>query len=243
MSTTPITALIAEDLAPAREDLMELLHAYCNQVEIIAWTDSADSILPMVRKMQPQLLFLDLSLGGKQALDILHPAQLPGLSIIVTTGQQQVDKKLVRPETIAFLNKPIDPVELVAAVQKVQSIQASSTPQVLNRIKVSNKDGTHLIPISELNWLEADGNKTLLHLSTSSRAIPTSKTLKSFEFLIDSGPFCRIHNSYLINLEQVSNFQTADGGWVTLSDGAHLSISRQRLPEFLERVNQNVFSV
>ena len=50
-----------------------------------------------------------------------------------------------------------------------------------------------------------------------------------------SGPdFFRVHNSYLINLNQISKFVRGDGGYVVMADGATVSISRSRRQEFME---------
>ena len=237
-----LSAVIAEDLELARQDLEELLQLYCPHINVCAWTKSAEEVLPLLRKHKADVLFLDLSLEGKNAMEVLQPVYLDGTSIIVVTGKEQIEKNVVRPETVAYLTKPIEPTELMAAVQKVKPIEK---PNALfpDRLRIANKSGVHLIDLEDLIWLEASGNKTLLHLRTNAEPVTTSKTLKSFESLSSGGDFYRIHHSFLIHLRHVKNYVTSDGGWVTMSDGAHLSISRNRLNGFLEKISHRVLSV
>ena len=53
------------------------------------------------------------------------------------------------------------------------------------------------------------------------------------EALQDCG-FCRIHRSYLINLEYVAKYNKGKGGFITLSSGQELEVSASRKNDFLE---------
>lgn len=63
-----------------------------------------------------------------------------------------------------------------------------------------------------------------------------TKTLKEFEELLDDYNFMRVHNSHLINLNQVVKYTKGEGGVVTLSDGSEVDVSRRKKEEFLERL-------
>jgi len=75
------------------------------------------------------------------------------------------------------------------------------------------------------------GNKTLV----------TSRTLKETEEALQDADFCRIHNSYLVNMKFVERYIRGEGGEVVLTNGKKLAISRIKKQEFLqmfERIRQ-----
>lgn len=239
----PLHAIVVEDIENSRLDLMDMIREYCPEVSVEGWAETGSQALGLLKELSPDIAFLDLSLKGVNIMELLQYTDLSRTSVIIVTGSERVDKKVVRPETVAYLNKPVDPVELMAAVQRVQRKMAlTPKPAEAGRLKISNKDGLYLVELTELVKLVADNNRTLIYTSKHPQPISTSRTLKKFDFLDDRDDFCRIHNSYLINLHCVKKYQVVDGGWVTLSDGSSLSISRNNLPKFLEKVERFVIS-
>jgi two-component system LytT family response regulator len=66
-------------------------------------------------------------------------------------------------------------------------------------------------------------NKTLL----------ISKTLKEAEVALQGGDFCRIHNSYLVNIIYIQKYIRGEGGEVILANGVSLPVSRTRKQDFM----------
>ena len=63
--------------------------------------------------------------------------------------------------------------------------------------------------------------------------IITSKHLKEYENLLSGYDFFRIHKSYLINLREIQKYIRGEGGYLIMSNGASLSVSKQRKEDFL----------
>lgn len=61
-----------------------------------------------------------------------------------------------------------------------------------------------------------------------------SKTLKETEETFQPYGFLRVHHSHLVNLQQVVRYVKSDGGFVEMSDGVQVPISRQRKEQILE---------
>ena len=91
-----------------------------------------------------------------------------------------------------------------------------------------------LIPASIISC-EADDNYTTLHLK-GNKKIVVSSTLKVIEELLEDHSFVRIHRSYLVNLKEIEKYVKADGGYVVMSDGSEILISRNKKEELLKQL-------
>lgn len=232
-----LNAIIIEDFTPARLDLMAMLKEYCPQVKVDSWAENATEAMALLEQKQPDILFLDLTLKGIQIMELLQRGSLKTTSVIIVSGDQRLTADLVRPETVAFLGKPVNPTELIKAVTEAEAhqkrVRKSAQPF---RLKVANKHGQHLLELAHIRKLIAKDNRTLIYTDLEETPLETSKTLKTFDFLDENHGFCRIHHSHLINLRHVRSYHLIDGGRVILSDGSSLSISRSNLDKFLKRI-------
>lgn len=65
------------------------------------------------------------------------------------------------------------------------------------------------IDSNDILYFEADNNSTDIHLNNG-EMITAFKTLKHFETVLPQTQFLRIHNSYIINIDQVSRIHTGN---------------------------------
>ena len=80
--------------------------------------------------------------------------------------------------------------------------------------------------------VKADGPYTRFFLKQADKIV-TSKHLKEYEDLLSGYSFFRIHKSYLVNLQEIQKYIRGDGGHLIMSNGAALSVSKQRKDDFL----------
>lgn len=234
-----LNAIVIEDMEQARQDLIHMIETYCPQVHLMAWADTSSNALALLEEHTPDIAFVDLSMNGIDMMRVLEHQDLHGTALVIVTGNAEVNKNVVRPETVAYLNKPVDPAELITAVHKVQESKTHKSTAAQS-LRVSNKDGTHILSMEEVIRLVARNNRTEVFATGKQESLHVSKTLKTFGFLDDRQDFCRIHHSYIVNLHHVKRYRLLDGGIVTMSDGAHLSISRQNLARFLDKIDRFV---
>jgi DNA-binding LytR/AlgR family response regulator len=48
------------------------------------------------------------------------------------------------------------------------------------------------------------------------------------EILIEFSVFKRVHHSYIVNLNEIAKYVRGEGGYLVMSDGATISVSRSR---------------
>jgi two-component system, LytTR family, response regulator len=92
-----------------------------------------------------------------------------------------------------------------------------------------------LIPVDQVIRCEADDNYSYVYLKNKTK-ITACRTLKEIEEqLEDFGFFIRVHHSYIVNLNEVAKYIRGEGGYVVMSDGATVSVSRSRKDSLLKR--------
>lgn len=120
----------------------------------------------------------------------------------------------------------LDETEVVALNEEkvdenVNDIEVKSTTVVPEKpTVVVNQDQSLVICVksygdyryidsADILYFEADNNSTDIHLNNG-EMITAFKTLKHFETVLPSHQFLRIHNSYIINVNQVSRIHTGN---------------------------------
>ena len=81
----------------------------------------------------------------------------------------------------------------------------------------------------------SEGNYTLLLLKNKQKLI-ASRTLKEIEELLQDYSFARVHHSYLVNLNEVEKYVRGEGGYLLMSDGAAVDVSRSRKEMLLKKL-------
>ncbi|MES1224764.1 MAG: LytTR family DNA-binding domain-containing protein, partial [Bacteroidota bacterium] len=103
-------------------------------------------------------------------------------------------------------------------------------------ICVTHADGFEVLTIGEIMRLEASLNYTNIFLIDKQKIL-VAKTLKEFENMLSEYDFFRVHNSHLVNLHYVSNYNKGKGSsYITLSDGTSIEVSVRRKEEFIEKI-------
>ncbi len=237
-----IKAILIDDEVHCLDTLSILLDDFCKDVEIIAQCKSAKEGLMAIEKYGPDLVFLDIEMPVMNGFDLLGQFKKIPFSVIFTTGYDQYAIKAIRFSALDYLLKPIDPKDLVAAIQKVAFRKQLPSPeqfQILldkiqnhhngfGKIAVPTSDGFELIPGDDIISCEADDNYTHFHLKNQKK-VTACRTLKEVEESLGSfSHFVRVHHSHLVNLNEVAKYMRGEGGYLMMSNGSTVNVSRSR---------------
>ncbi len=247
-----IKAIIIDDEFSNRDVLKMLLDKHCKNVDILTMADSLPTGLAALKKYRQELdlIFLDIEMPSGSGFELLEQSGDIDFHIIFTTAYDQYAIKAFKYAALDYLLKPIDPAELVKAVDKVeQRIREKYPDQTfinlkelaylnhkLNRIALPTANGLKFVGVDELIRCEAEGSYTKVHLNDGTDLL-VSKVLKDFEELLAELSFFRIHNSDLVNLAHVKEYVRNSGGSVIMSDGSEIMISKRRKDAFLKKLN------
>lgn len=237
-----IKAIIIDDEVHCLDTLNMVITDYCPQVEIVGQCMSAKQGMEAITKHHPSLVFLDIEMPVMNGFDFLEQFKQIPFSVIFTTSYDQYAIKAIRFSALDYLLKPIDPKELITAVQKIETqkyLPLSEQFQMLmsqikhngggyNKVAIPTSEGFELIPTDQLVRCESEDNYTHIYLKNN-RKIIACRTLKEIEEqLINFSSFIRVHHSHIVNLNEVHKYIRGEGGYLIMSDNTIVNVSRSR---------------
>lgn len=236
-----ITAIIVDDETDCCESLVMLLERYCPEVKVLDICYSADTAIQSINEHPPQILFLDIEMPFMNGFQLLEKLEQINFKLIFTTSYDQYAIKAIRFSALDYLLKPIDREELQKAVQKAAQYNQHPLPQQLDillqklrnpsipikKIAIPTMEGFQLLAAESIISCESESNYTHLFLKNKQKVI-ASRSLKEIEEMLEDYPFIRIHNSYIVNLNEVEKYIKGEGGYLIMSDGSTINVSRSR---------------
>ncbi|HEU4717302.1 MAG TPA: LytTR family DNA-binding domain-containing protein [Bacteroidia bacterium] len=237
----PVRVLIVDDEADAVAGLRTMLRDFCTGVEVVGESSSAIEGVKLIRRLQPDAVFLDVEMPGGDGfslIDSLDKANRP--AIIFTTAHREYAISALREQAFDYLLKPVDIDELQNAVEKAKNFLASRNSRELQpgeeqRMRVSTPEGIVFIPLSEIIHIEASGRYSIVH-SVHAGSHTVTRNIGEYEEELTGSGFFRVHKSHLVNCRHALRISSADGGFLELSNGRSIEISRRKKSEFMLRM-------
>jgi two-component system LytT family response regulator len=244
-----ITATIVDDEPLCCESLATLLERYCPAVKVLDICYSAPAALKSIQEHPPQILFLDIEMPQMNGFELLEKIPEITFELIFTTSYDQYAIKAIQFSALDYLLKPIEREELQKAVQKaLQRMQHPLPDQIeillqkfhhptitLNKVAIPTMEGLQMVFVESVISCKADSNYTILHLKDKQK-ITASRTLKEIEEMLEDYSFARVHHSWIVNLNEVEKYVKGEGGYLIMSDGSTIDVSRNRKELLLKKL-------
>lgn len=94
----------------------------------------------------------------------------------------------------------------------------------------------HVVEIDQILRLESTGNYTQFYFTDGTKLLVT-KTLKEYDKMLAENGFIRVHQSHLINLEQVKEYVKVDGGYIVMKDKSKIPVSVRKRPLVVKAIS------
>ena len=243
-----LKAIIVDDEPYCCESLIALLEDNID-ISVVGVCHNGIEALSAIKTHSPDIVFLDVEMPKMNGFEMLEKLNQVNFEIIFTTSYDQYALKAIRFSAIDYLLKPIDSEELHKAVQKVinrnqkpisqqleillQRVHQPSTP--INKIAMPTMEGLQMIPVESIISCESDSNYTVLQLKNNKKLI-VSRTLKEIEELLEEHSFVRVHRCYLANLNEVEKYVKGEGGYLVMSDGSSIDVSRNKKEMLMKKL-------
>lgn len=240
-----MVALIVEDDPNSREILRAMLASGHPELTQVHHASNVKDAMAAIETHRPAVVFLDVELPDGTGFDLLDKVIFRDFKVIFTTAFDFYAVRAFKVNATDYLLKPFSPDELDEAVAKAlrQPLAAFDTPSVRHLLDfmkggVSKKialpmlHGFEYVEIGTVIRCQAEGNYTRIILKGGIAHL-VSRTLKTYEQLLVPEGFFRVHSAHLINLNEVRSYRKGEGGYVTMSDGITVDVSRNRKHEFL----------
>jgi len=253
-------AVIVDDEELARQVLREFLAAH-PEIEVAAECANGFEAVKSVAELKPELVFLDVQMPKLDGFEVLELIGT-GAAVVFVTAHDNYAIRAFEVHAVDYLLKPFGADRFEAALTRAKErlggkttgapsssarpapspseLAAAARPpaQYLDRIPVRDGTRVFIIPISKLDYAEAQDD--YVALCSEGKKHLKQQTISSLEAALDPSRFLRIHRSYIVNLERVARIEPygKDSHVAVLHNGTQLPVSRAgyaRLKEFLDR--------
>lgn len=243
-----IRTILIDDEQNSLSSLEILLGEYCPEVNILDKCNTAQAGIASVTRNLPDLIFLDIEMPVLNGFDLLEQIKHHSAAVIFTTAYHHYAIKAIRYSAIDYLLKPVDPRELIQAVQRYTNQNSrpaleqfqflidklSQKEHTHKKMAIPNMEGFKLVSVEDIIRCEADDNYTHIFLKNKLK-ITASRTLKEIQLVLEEyDMFIRVHHSSLVNLNEISQYIRGEGGYVIMNDGSHINVSRNKKEALLK---------
>jgi two-component system LytT family response regulator len=247
-----IKAIIIDDEAHCRKTLWMLLKEYCPDVQVAEQCPEAESGLAAIQRLKPDLVFLDIEMPNMNGFEMLEKLPEIHFEIIFTTSYDQYAIKAIRFSALDYLLKPVEPDELQRAVQKVSQRLNYPLPQQMEillqklhqpaspvqKIALPTMEGLQMVAVSSIISCASDSNYTTFLLKNNQKLV-ASRPLKEIEELLEEYSFLRVHNSHVINLNEIDKYIKGEGGYLVMTDGSTIDVNNNKKDILLNKLRPN----
>jgi two-component system LytT family response regulator len=244
----PLRVLIVDDEEPARRLLAELLGGE-EEVVVVGQCRNGFEAVQAIQGQSPDLVLLDVQMPKLDGFEVLALLETPPVVIFVTAFDQYAVRAF-EVHAVDYLLKPVSGERLHAALERArQRLAAGEGPPAagalartargdgpLERVLVRDGEKVHVVPVSRIDYFEAQGDVVVLRVGEA--RLRKATTLGELETELDPARFLRVHRSYVLNLDRLAGLElyAKDSRVAVLKDGSRIPVSRAgyaRLRELL----------
>ena len=222
-----IRTIIADDEPLALERLGFLLNDIAG-VEVVGTASNGNEAAERIEALSPDLVFLDIQMpeqnGLRVAGNLASEEERP--EVIFVTAFEQYAADAFEVDAADYLLKPVRFDRLWQAIERAKRRKylrelakreeaaadvavAESKSSHDDGIWVNTRRGAIFVPISTIDWIEAQRDYVMLHTATRSHIIRMS--MRALEEMLDPGELMRVHRSAFARPAMLSKFSGREG--------------------------------
>lgn len=239
-------ALLVDDERLARNELRRLLDNF-PKINIVGEAANADEATVLIDELQPDLLFLDIQMPGKNGFELLQSLEGHVPEVIFTTAYDEYAIKAFEFNALDYLLKPVELHRLTEAIQRVEeelhhheqekkNKEEGTSKLLTENDQVFVKDGEKcwFVKLGKVRLFESMGNYVRLHFDDQKPLV--LKSLNALEDRLDPKTYFRANRKHIINLNWIDKIEPwfSGGLLVTLRGSDRIEISRRQAIRFKE---------
>jgi two-component system LytT family response regulator len=254
----PLRILIVDDDPIARRGIRRML-PNGDSALVVGECENAAQAIDAVGKLSPEVVLLDIEMPGDDGFavaDRLQAADAP--YVIFVTAYDRYAVEAFKKKALDYVLKPVAPERLGEALDRARAQRDARRMLIwANRMRAAGADAgagvpsEHLneilvrvamrevvIPVGDIDWIEADSYYARLHVA--GREYLLREPLHLLERRLDPLHFVRVHRSAIVNVKRVREVRYERTGEriIVLTTGARVRVSRNRWRWFSEQLRE-----
>jgi two-component system LytT family response regulator len=246
-----VNTLIVEDNEFSMQQLLDVLAKYCPAINVVDKCKTGVAAAKAIKKHSPQLVLLDVELPDMTSVEMLKTLPAINFDIIFITAHDQYALPAIKFAALDYLLKPVDPLEVVAAINKavdknkerhlndkLQQLMAylDGRMEPLANLGVPTMEGMVFVKVADILRCEGLDKYTKI-FTVDGKYNMSSRNLGEFEDLLGNAGFVRVHKSHIVSVQHIVKYIKGEGGQVVMADGSVISVSRRSKNALLGKVS------
>ncbi|GGD73263.1 LytR/AlgR family response regulator transcription factor [Lacimicrobium alkaliphilum] len=231
-----LKAYIVDDEKPAITKL-EMQLSPLDRVSVVGASQSPSSAIKEIKKLQPDVVFLDINMAELNGFDII-PFLPQQTYVVFTTASEKHAIQAFEKSAVDYLLKPFNTDRLIKAIDKVEYAKSGAQEKdqqnelvaEYSQDKLISKQGDRIffVRLEEIYYFKSTQGTVYGH--TENKAYPFSTSLEKLQAELNPQDFLRFHRSFLINVNHIKEVQRWFGGklLVIMADSNLTEISSSR---------------
>ncbi|MBU2494589.1 MAG: LytTR family transcriptional regulator DNA-binding domain-containing protein [Bacteroidetes bacterium] len=223
-----------------------------DKVELIAECRNGFDGLKTISELNPDIVFLDIQMPKINGFEMLELIDDPPV-IVFTTAFDQYALKAFEVNATDYLLKPFSESRFLEALEKakkllkeknkadekIESLEKynENNSECIERIVVKNGQKIIIIPVDDVDYIEAQDDYVMLH--SSKGKFLKQKTMKYFDEHLDANNFMRVHRSYIVKINSIQQIELfeKESYKIILKDGKNIPVSKSGYSKLKEIFN------
>jgi two-component system LytT family response regulator len=242
----PIRVIITDDEEHNRAILKQTLSEF-PEIEIVSICKDGFETVASVQQSKPDLLFLDINMPRLSGFDVLELLGNNAPPVVFVTAYDEHALRAFETSAIDYVLKPITKERLQKAIDKYTKTRGQTATDYIPFIdtqrtqsapiaRILIKDGSEIfiVPVNEITYLKAEDD--YVSIVTERKLYLKQDRLSFLESILDKSIFCRIHRSYILNINFLLKLENLgkESYKAILKTGASIPVSSTGFRELMK---------
>jgi two-component system response regulator LytT len=217
-ATATLTTVVVDDEQLACDELAFLLKDF-PEIEVIARGSNGLEAVDLIRKLEPELVFLDVNMPGLDGLGVVRRLRDQDIELphfIFVTAYDQYAVEAFRLEAMDYLLKPVERGRLAETIERarrtiqekrapespVAAPKTASTAATRTKLLVRANSRNFIVDANDVIYATIDDGLITL-VTTNLEGHSNYRTIEDLQANLDRDMFWRVHRSYLVNINRI----------------------------------------